>query len=623
MPVVGDRDDASTADVPRDEMFADPDARPERTRRAAVRDDDGRDGPELDEVRAAAVPAIRDGTAQPRKPGRRRIVRPADLVRSGLVHQAAGLLAVAGFLIALTLDLPVVAVVTGAVAVAVPIALSAAFRVTTGVIGAPGTTALPRTLLALVVVLERSGSGTAAALSGLLATAALLEPVLANVRIATPPLAAHLPGLALRPAPVSPRWMVLANATVAVVVVVAVICGVPPWPLLAVASAALAATVVVTGDAVLRLLRRRRAQRALPRLLDAYAPVFALHWDATAGTEYQVTMWLPYLKRIGVPFVVIVRNPDSFEGIARLTEVPVILRQEHGDLDAVVVPSMRAVFYVNNAARNTHFIRFTGLKHIQLNHGESDKAPSYSPVFRLYDYDFVAGQAAIDRFSANGVAMPRALFRIVGRPQVEDILVGRSTSDVPTALYAPTWGGSYADSDYCSLPIGHLIVEALIRRGFRVVFRPHPYTRHYPVHAQEADRIAAILAADARATGTPHVFGGDAMDRSLVDCFNAADLLVSDVSSVVADFLYSEKPFAVVAMHGTVSDFARTFPVAKAAYVLDRAGTNIDQVLDSMTKGDPVAEARRTAKSYFLGEFGPEGYADVFVTAARDVIGIG
>ncbi|HET6824576.1 MAG TPA: CDP-glycerol glycerophosphotransferase family protein [Amnibacterium sp.] len=620
MSVVGDRDDASTAEAAADRSFAAPGSHPERSRRPALRDDDGRDGPELDEVRSAPAGVVRDG---PSGSGRRRMVRPADLVRSGLVHQGAGLLAVAGFLVALTLGLPVVAVVTGVVAVAVPLALSAAFRVTTGVTGAPGTAVLPRILLALVVVLERSGSGTAAALSATIATAALVEPILANVRAATPPLAANLPGLSLRPAPVSPRWMVLANATVAVLVVVAVSCGAPSGVLLGVAAAALAITAVVTGDAVLRLLRRRRAVTALPRLLDAYAPVFALHWDAKAGTEFQVTMWLPYLTRIGAPFVVIVRNPDSFDGIARLTDVPVILRQEHGDLDAVVVPSMRAVFYVNNAARNTHFVRFTGLTHIQLNHGESDKASSYSPVFRLYDHDFVAGQAAIDRFAANGVAMPRDLFRIVGRPQVEAILVGRSTSDVPTALYAPTWGGSYADSDYCSLPIGHLIVQELLRRGLRVVFRPHPYTRRYPVHAQEADRIAATLAAHARATGTPHVFGADAMDRSLVDCFNAADLLVSDVSSVVADFLYSEKPFAVVAMHGTVAEFARAFPIAKAAYVIDGAGHDIDRVVDSMTEGDPLAAARRTAKAYFLGDLPAEGYADVFVTAAREAIGIG
>jgi CDP-glycerol glycerophosphotransferase (TagB/SpsB family) len=107
---------------------------------------------------------------------------------------------------------------------------------------------------------------------------------------------------------------------------------------------------------------------------------------------------------------------------------------------------------------------------------------------------------------------------------------------------------------------------------------------------------------------------------SLVDCFNAADLLVSDVSSVVPDFLYSEKPFAVTAMQGSVSDFARAFPIAKVAYVLDRKARNVDAVLDSMTTFDPVKPARREAKSYFLGDFAAERYADRFLEAARRVV---
>jgi hypothetical protein len=332
-------------------------------------------------------------------------------------------------------------------------------------------------------------------------------------------------------------------------------------------------------------------------------------------------MWLPYLERIGERFILIVRNPKAFAGIASVTSAPVVVRQDPRDLDPVVAPSMRAVFYVNNAARNTHLIRFTGLTHVQLNHGESDKAPSYSPVFRLYDKDFVAGQAAIDRFAANGVHMPRELFTIVGRPQIEDIAVGTTTSDRPTALSAPTWGGANADSDYCSLPIGYRIVEELVKRGYAVIFRPHPYTRRNPLHAREADRIEAFLAADQKATGAPHRFGASATSSlSLVDCFNAAHLLVSDVSSVVPDFLYSEKPFAVVAMQGTVSEFAQAFPIAKAAYVLDRTGRNIPHVLDSMTTNDPVAPARRKAKRYFLGDFPAEGYADVFVREARKVL---
>ena len=121
------------------------------------------------------------------------------------------------------------------------------------------------------------------------------------------------------------------------------------------------------------------------------------------------------------------------------------------------------------------------------------------------------------------------------------------------------------------------IVEALIARGYTVVYRPHPYVRRNAAHAHESKRIEALLAADARESGRRHRFGAAASTAmSLPDCFNAADLLISDVSSVVPDFLYSEKPFAITAMLGAREDFVADFPVAEAGYVIDRTAENLD-----------------------------------------------
>ncbi|MDH2444404.1 CDP-glycerol glycerophosphotransferase family protein [Amnibacterium sp. CER49] len=582
-------------------------------------------GPEFDEARTApiALPGVNPSPVAAPSRRRRRTLRLGNIVRSGLLHQAAAVLAVAGFVTAVVGHVPAVALVTAVVAVVLPLLPPEQLRALRRGIGPVGADVVPRTLLALsVVVLHPAAPVVGAFVSCLLAAAVLVEQMLPKVVVATPPYALNLPGIDVpNAARVEPGRVFVTNTVAVVGIAVAAALGGALPVLLVVAAVALLVPVGVLAETMLRLRARKLAERRLARAVADYAPAFALHWDAQPGTEYQVTMWLPYLERIGERFVVIVRNPESFASIAPVTSRPILVRQEHGDLDAVVPPSMRAVFYVNNAARNTHLIRFAGLTHVQLNHGESDKAPSYSPVFRLYDKDFVAGQAAIDRFAANGVHVPAELFEIVGRPQIEDVLVGRSTSSVPTALYAPTWGGSNADSDYCSLPIGVPIVEALLKRGYTVLFRAHPYTDRYPAHAQQAARIVEVLDADRRATGREHRFGAEATTgMSLVECFNSADLLVSDVSSVVPDFLYSEKPFAVTAMQGSVSDFARTFPIAKAAYVLDRKARNIDAVLDSMTTFDPVQPARREAKSYFLGDFGAERYADRFLAAARRVV---
>src|SRR5699024_11839362 len=134
-------------------------------------------------------------------------------------------------------------------------------------------------------------------------------------------------------------------------------------------------------------------------------PVFVVYWHAPANSVHQISMWLPYLERLELPYFIITRSRRNFQDVCEITERPVILCSNTEDLDNVIVPSLRTAFYVNSAARNEHILSFTQLMHVQLNHGESDKGPSFSPVFRSYDKDFVTGQAAIDRVAANGVVM--------------------------------------------------------------------------------------------------------------------------------------------------------------------------------------------------------------------------
>jgi hypothetical protein len=287
-------------------------------------------------------------------------------------------------------------------------------------------------------------------------------------------------------------------------------------------------------------------------------------------------------------------------------------------MDPVMVSTLRCVFYVNNALRNVHVVRYAGVRHVQLNHGDSDKATSYNPVFRMFDRNFVAGQAAVDRFSAHGISTAPDFFEIVGRPQVEDVAVATPGTPVRRVLYAPTWAGMHADSAYSSLPIGPEIVRGLIARGCTVVYRPHPYTRKNPDLVAASQQVLALLTEDRARTGTEHVYGAQAEQVwSIVDCFNAVDALVSDVSSVVPDFLYSEKPFAVAAMGGSVEEFFTEMPVARGGYVIAGDASNLDAALDDLLGADPVGEERRRLKTYYLGDFPADRYADAFLDAAR------
>lgn len=431
--------------------------------------------------------------------------------------------------------------------------------------------------------------------------------------------------------PVRPSWPArlvdhggawLINSAAVVVTGLLAALPAPGWWL--VVPGALAA--VGNGWWLLDGLRRwRSAHRgelaALTRALEAHRPVFLLYFSAPPGSEYQARMWLPYLAELGEPFLVVTPETHNLAPLAAHTTAPVVAYDTFEALDAIMVPSLRAAFYVNNGMKNTHCVRFTRLTHIQLYHGDSDKAVTASPVNQLYDRLFVAGQAAVDRFAAHGVRIDPERFRIVGRPQVAQLAVAEThVSEVrdPVVLYAPTWVGAHADVNYCSLPVAERIVTGLLARGATVILRPHPYSERHRESAAILRRLEQLLARDQQQTGRPHRFGRAAtVERDLFACMNESHAMICDVSSVASEYLYTGKPFAITDMTGQGADFPTAFPVARAAYVVNADAGNLSEVLDDLLARDPLRGTRHQLRTYYLGDFPPERYRQAFFDQAR------
>ncbi|MDR2373848.1 MAG: CDP-glycerol glycerophosphotransferase family protein [Bifidobacteriaceae bacterium] len=497
--------------------------------------------------------------------------------------------------------------------------------------------------------------GAAAAVVGCL----LAEPVARAFADQAFPYASGFPGVKPRAIHLDPDLIFWTNLAAALALVVAG--DAAPGAQFALALAVAALNLVVMIDVAVFAVSRLRFNARLPKLWEAMRPAFAVHWHAAPGSIHQLTMWMDQLRGLGRPFFIITRTRENFHEVTSAFDVPVLHRVGLDGVEDALSPSLKTVFYVNTAILNDHMLRYPHLNHIQLNHGDSDKIASYSPVFRAYDKDFVAGQAAIDRFAAAGLATAPGFFVIVGRPQVADVAPARAAVAelaAPMALYAPTWCGNTKDSDYTSLRRGPEIVRALLERGCAVIFRPHPYWDKYYRTAAARDEVVAMLAKDAAATGREHVFGAAAESEwSLIDCFNRSDLMISDVSSVVNDYLYSEKPFIMMAVTTPPDEFAAEFPVARGAYVVDYstltrlvwerpggaggAGGAADTqgagggdtrgaegasehtlaaALDAIWGGDPLAADRRQLKHYYLGDIPRAEYAARFAKEAAKYV---
>ncbi|NLU67387.1 hypothetical protein [Streptomyces sp. HNM0574] len=98
----------------------------------------------------------------------------------------------------------------------------------------------------------------------------------------------------------------------------------------------------------------------------------------------------------------------------------------------------------------------------------------------------------------------------------------------------------------------------------------------------------------------------------LYSCFNACDLLVSDVSSVVSDFMAGGKPYAITDVAELGADeFRRRNPSAGAAYLLSPDARELGDIVTHAAAhagsgDDPMAEERARLRHYLLGPETPD-----------------
>jgi hypothetical protein len=107
----------------------------------------------------------------------------------------------------------------------------------------------------------------------------------------------------------------------------------------------------------------------------------------------------------------------------------------------------------------------------------------------------------------------------------------------------------------------------------------------------------------------------------LYDCFNVSDAMVSDISSVVSDFIASGKPYAVTdSAELGVEEFKRQNTAVRAAVILSNSAAELGELLGAVRDpaADVLAEDRKELKQYLLGPDEPTSI-EQFNTAVADL----
>src|SRR5699024_4757346 len=320
------------------------------------------------------------------------------------------------------------------------------------------------------------------------------------------------------------------------------------------------------AQAAAKLAAQRLRERVREsRLSDDFHPqdddefVAAVHFAGDLSSVYQLEQWLwpfaqleAHLKDIGHssrPFGIIVRNAPVAEYLKGITDFPVRFSRLTNGLDKFMnSPSLRAVFYVNQATSNFHALRYPEPAHIHLSHGESEKISMISNQLKAYDFVFTAGQAARERIERALYGMSDDRMLDVGRPQLDQPRsippaweeFKRAHPDGKVVFYAPTWEGDSPSMSYGTIAFnGEGIVTGLLDAGYRVIFRPHPRTGVMQHEFEKAvETVTEIVESH------PRGFLDQSPDVSWQ--FDEADIAVVEMTAVAFDWLASGKPLVMI-----------------------------------------------------------------------------
>ena len=357
--------------------------------------------------------------------------------------------------------------------------------------------------------------------------------------------------------------------------------------------------LVPRGVVILRRVQQRiRDLRCEPRCIVARPRLYVSLLGDPETLGYALRQWRGLLE--GVEVVLIVERSDAVSpsdipngwGVVSLSDV---MR-----LHATGNQAGSVVLYLVNSKKNFGLIgSLYRFRHLLVFHGEGDKIANQTASWRAYPEIAVSGDAAVERLRKVGV---KSRLHIIGRPQVPPfaVLVRDRGGGI---LYAPTWEGGNERENYSSLlmELRQPLIDLLGNQGQRVIVKLHPKTG-----VRRADFAFVSAAWREVADRTPGmVFASP--ERDVREFFAAARVLVTDISSVAADFMPSLRPIVYLNPFGVDrAEFTRRFPTTRHAHIASSTEEFRISLADALGQGSVVGADREALIRHVVPFWGEE-----------------
>lgn len=173
------------------------------------------------------------------------------------------------------------------------------------------------------------------------------------------------------------------------------------------------------------------AQALAAQLLSTPSDV-ALYYSGAVNSEHTAPAKLAaQLASEGILPVIIVREAGAQEILSNAPHSHLWICQTIDTLDAAAQPGLRAVFYVNDAVKNGHFVRFNDFSHILLVTGELAANHSLPRSCAMYDVIIAPDTAKAELWrTAASPDLARRIVTVGG--------VGATASDYTAATVYPS-----------------------------------------------------------------------------------------------------------------------------------------------------------------------------------------
>ncbi len=225
---------------------------------------------------------------------------------------------------------------------------------------------------------------------------------------------------------------------------------------------------------------------------------------------------------------------------------------------------LKFIFYPFNSFTNPVLIKNRDIKHIWIAHGESDKLASVNPMIRMYDFIFVSGNISIHRLLhykiINKCDIENKIIRI-GIPYLGKLHLEKKVNSKMKILYAPTWEGVEVEQQYSSLEnnFGLEVIKKINEKykDSEVYYMPHPSTgiknSSYIDHAKDIilksiNNKDFFVVQNKNSYLYNHILNIINPNRYLenITNFEDFDLVITDVSSIIANLIYYKVNYVVL-----------------------------------------------------------------------------